>query len=30
VEREHWATRGSAALRGRSAMTELAEPLLND
>lgn len=29
-EREHWASRGSASLRGRSAMTELAEPLLND
>jgi adenylate cyclase len=29
-EREHWATRGSASLRGRSAITELAEPLLND
>ena len=29
-EREHWAMRGSASLRGRSAITELAEPLLND
>jgi class 3 adenylate cyclase len=26
----HWATRGSTALRGRSAITELAEPMLND
>ena len=30
AERKHWARRGSASLRGRSAMTELAEPLLND
>jgi class 3 adenylate cyclase len=29
-EREHWAMRGSASLRGRSAVTELAEPLLDD
>ena len=29
-EREHWGMRGSASLRGRSAITELAEPLLND
>jgi adenylate cyclase len=29
-ERENWATRGFASLRGRSAITELAEPLLND
>jgi adenylate cyclase len=28
-EREHWVMRGFALLRGRSAMTELAEPLLN-
>jgi class 3 adenylate cyclase len=28
IEREHWVTRGFALLRGRSAMTELAEPLL--
>ena len=26
----HWATRGSTALRGRSAITELAEPMVND
>ncbi|PBA58110.1 adenylate/guanylate cyclase domain-containing protein [Mycobacterium intracellulare subsp. chimaera] len=30
LEREHWATRGSAWLRGRSAMTELAEPVFDD
>lgn len=30
AEREHWATRGSASLRGRTAVTELAVPLLND
>jgi class 3 adenylate cyclase len=30
AERKHWVTRGFASLRGRSAMTELAEPLLND
>ncbi|WP_197083329.1 adenylate/guanylate cyclase domain-containing protein [Mycobacterium nebraskense] len=30
AEREHWATRGFASLRGRSAVTELAEPLSND
>jgi adenylate cyclase len=30
VEREHWVTRGFASLRGRSAITELAAPLLND
>jgi class 3 adenylate cyclase len=29
AEQEHWATRGSASLRGRSAMTELAEPLFD-
>ncbi|BBZ38236.1 adenylate/guanylate cyclase domain-containing protein [Mycobacterium heidelbergense] len=29
-ERKHWVTRGFATLRGRSAITELAEPLLND
>ncbi|MCW2661571.1 MAG: adenylate cyclase, family protein 3 [Mycobacterium sp.] len=28
-ERKHWMTRGFATLRGRSAITELAEPLLN-
>ncbi|MCV7352337.1 adenylate/guanylate cyclase domain-containing protein [Mycobacterium parmense] len=30
VEQQHWATRGAASLRGRSAVTELAEPLLDD
>ncbi|MDT5264676.1 MAG: adenylate cyclase [Mycobacterium sp.] len=30
TERCHWAMRGSTALRGRSAVTELAEPMLND
>jgi class 3 adenylate cyclase len=30
TERCHWAMRGSAALRGRSTVTELAEPMLND
>ncbi|MDT5189627.1 MAG: adenylate cyclase [Mycobacterium sp.] len=30
TERCHWVMRGSAALRGRSAVTELAEPMLND
>lgn len=30
LERRHWVTRGSATLRGRSAITELGEPLLND
>jgi class 3 adenylate cyclase len=30
AERRHWITRGSTALRGRSAATELAEPILND
>jgi class 3 adenylate cyclase len=29
-EREHWTIRGSASLKGRSAVTELAEPQLND
>ncbi|HEY1841010.1 MAG TPA: adenylate/guanylate cyclase domain-containing protein [Mycobacterium sp.] len=30
LELKHWVTRGLATLRGRSASTELAEPLLND